>query len=83
MELKNWRTLEYLADYVDVKIDPEKPRESRLAVALEYDKRGQFPEAVEVMLGEKDPMQTVVLSMNRQGRDAESFYKDFAPVDYE
>jgi len=85
MELKNWELLEEKARYIGIDIDPEKPRDSRLAVALEYDKHGKIPEAIEAMTGvplhETDPMQLMVLSMRRQESTPESFYRGFGPAD--
>ncbi len=85
MELKNWPGLKMMANYVKIKIDPEKPRESRLEVALAYDKKGQIPEAIEVMSGvplhEHDPLYIMTLTINRMSSDPHEFYEGFANVD--
>lgn len=84
MELKNWYLLEMMARYHNVDIDPEKPRESRLAVAFECDRHGKIPEAIEAMTGiplpEYDSMQLLVLSVNRQSSDPQTFYEGFPPA---
>jgi len=51
MGLQNWNLLEDLAKEVNVELDPSKPKESRLAVALAYDKQGKVPEAAQAMMG--------------------------------
>ncbi len=85
MKLKNWHLLEMMGEYYNVDIDSENPRDSRLAVALECDRHEKVPEAIEAMTGiplhEYDPMELMVLSMNRMSRDPQTFYEGFPSVD--
>ena len=85
-KLKEWSQLEMMANYVGVEIDPEKPRESRVAVALECDKKGNIPEAIEAMTGvplhEFDKGMLFDYVMMRQvASDPKEFYEGFPEVD--
>ena len=75
-----------MADYVGVEIDPEKPKESRVAVALECDKKRKVPEAIEAMTGvplhEYDKGMLLNFVMMREvASDPKHFYEGFPEVD--
>ncbi|MBW2966601.1 hypothetical protein KY342_05845 [Candidatus Woesearchaeota archaeon] len=84
-ELKNWDTLTILADFIGIKINPEKPRESRLAVALEYDKQGKFYEAIEAISGtsihEYSLSELQEFTTKRQNLNTQHFYESFPGAD--
>ncbi|MBW2995560.1 hypothetical protein KY312_04365 [Candidatus Woesearchaeota archaeon] len=85
MALKNWETLQILAEYAGIEIDKKKPKESRLRVALELDKQGKIDEAIEAISGipsyEYEPSYLSSLALKREKFDAESFYKNFPDAD--
>ncbi|MFH0978330.1 MAG: hypothetical protein V1837_03425 [Candidatus Woesearchaeota archaeon] len=86
MALQNWGLLEIMADYLHVKIDPNKPRDSRLVVALRYDDLGSVPEAIEAMtavqphLYDREKLESLMLA-RIVAKDPCHFYEGFPPVD--
>jgi hypothetical protein len=86
MQLQNWEALEMMAKHVGVEIDPQKPRDSRLAVALKCDQLGKIPEAIEAMTAVLLPFyDRETLRFNLQQRimdnDPRHFYEGFPAVD--
>ncbi|MBI2573527.1 hypothetical protein HYV86_06700 [Candidatus Woesearchaeota archaeon] len=93
MALLNWDRLEVQAEYESrrygqVEINPEKPYESRLAVALACDKRGAVPEAIEAMTGvplhlydRGTLQQQMVQRTTTYAGNPQRFYEAFPKVD--
>ncbi len=86
MALKNWVNLERLAKFVQVPIDRNKPRESRLKVALAYDKKGNVNAGIEAMTGvplhEEDKKDLLRWNLAKpEYKNPEEFYKGFPNVD--
>ena len=75
-----------MARYVGVEIDTQKPRDSRLAVAMKCDQLGKVPEAIEAMtavplhLYDKETLM-FNLQQRMMDRDPKHFYEGFPPVD--
>ncbi len=84
-----WNMVELYAKECNVKIDPEKPRESRLEVALALDKEGKVEKAISVMMGSDfNPkgQSGLLLLLYTAKKEAgtlsvEEFYKGFANID--
>ena len=83
-KLKNWGSLEMLANYVGVKVDPDNPRESRLSVAMKLHRLGKYPEAVESMKGEvpnPDDLSMIIAKFGLGKGDPFHFYDGYPEVD--
>lgn len=87
MKLKNWERLEELARHYHLNINPSKPRESRIAVAMRYDRHEKMVEAIECMTGmpctEYSPTELLMLTFNRRDSNPNDFYDGFPDVDGE
>lgn len=80
-----WDRVEMVASQYELEIDQNKPRESRLKVALALDKEGRQMEAIEIMTGEDfDPhgVDGMLLLTYKMDKDTpENFYGGFPDID--
>lgn len=74
-----------LAKYACVPVDYEKPRDSRLKVALKLDQMGNKFAACEAMTGDpphkRNDYAYLIMAQAIDGKSPEEFYKGFPDVD--
>lgn len=87
MKLKNWGRLEELARHYKMAVNPSKPRESRIAVAMCYDRHEKIVGAIECMTGipcsEYSPTELLSFTFNRRDSNPNDFYGGFPSIDEE
>jgi hypothetical protein len=84
LKIKNLSHLEMHAKCLDVDVDYNNPRETRLKLAMMYHEKGKYPEAVGVMKGEMPDENDLFLIMTNFGfgsTDPKTFYGGFPEVD--